>query len=62
MLPGEKKIDYGCTAWRESWTTLTQIGARGLYCWVRERWMTAALLGGKTAALLGGKEETTVDC
>jgi hypothetical protein len=29
---------------------------------VRERWMTAALLGGKTAALLGGKEETTVDC
>ena len=62
MLPGERKIDYSCTAWRESWTTLTQTGARGLYCWVRERWMTAALLGGKTAALLGGKEETTVDC
>ncbi len=62
MLPGERKIDYGCTAWRESWTTLTQTGARGLYCWVRERWMTAALLGGKTAALLRGKEETTVDC
>ena len=37
VLPGEKKIDYGCTAWRESWTTVTLLVARGLYCWVGKR-------------------------
>ena len=61
-LLGERKLDDGCTAWRERWKVVTLIVARGLGCWVAERWMTAALLGGMTAALLGGKEVTTVNC
>jgi hypothetical protein len=61
-LLGGRKVEYGCTAWRERWKVVTLIVARGLCCWVGERWMTAALLGGMTAALLGGKEVTTVNC
>jgi hypothetical protein len=46
---GGRKLDDGCTAWRERWKVVTLVVARvrGLCCWVGERWMTTALLGEK---------------